>query len=60
MNFALDPEIFDDQYSTSVCEGFFRSVGMLQRVQSLRDENEGLAGDLKASQTIAAELQCRW
>ncbi|MFS8020396.1 putative mei2/Mei2-like RNA recognition, RNA-binding domain superfamily [Helianthus anomalus] len=31
MNFALDPKIFDDQYSMSICEGFFRSAGTLLR-----------------------------
>ncbi|KAJ0715559.1 hypothetical protein HanPI659440_Chr13g0502601 [Helianthus annuus] len=29
------------------------------RHDQLRDENEGLAGELKASQTIAAKLQCQ-
>ncbi|KAJ0462875.1 hypothetical protein HanHA300_Chr14g0508891 [Helianthus annuus] len=43
----------------SVCEGFFRSASMLQRVLSLRDENGGLVSESKASKTIAAELQCR-
>ncbi|MFS7968125.1 hypothetical protein Hanom_Chr09g00793831 [Helianthus anomalus] len=41
------------------CEGFFRGAGMLQRVNALRDENEGLMSELKTSQTIAAELRCR-
>ncbi|KAJ0869594.1 hypothetical protein HanRHA438_Chr11g0490831 [Helianthus annuus] len=59
MNSALRPELFDDQYSMSLCEGFFRGVGMLQRVDELRRENEGLRGDLKTSQTVAAELRCR-
>ncbi|KAF5814312.1 hypothetical protein HanRHA438_Chr03g0120391 [Helianthus annuus] len=31
---------------------------MLQRVQSLRDENEWLVSELKTSQTVAAELRC--
>ncbi|KAF5778703.1 hypothetical protein HanRHA438_Chr12g0561911 [Helianthus annuus] len=26
MNFALDPNLFDDQYSLSICEGFFRGL----------------------------------
>ncbi|KAM0020933.1 hypothetical protein Hdeb2414_s0024g00644871 [Helianthus debilis subsp. tardiflorus] len=34
-------------------------VGMLQRVDDLRKENEGLKSDLKAPQFIAAELQCQ-
>ncbi|KAM0070774.1 hypothetical protein Hdeb2414_s0001g00017111 [Helianthus debilis subsp. tardiflorus] len=38
--------------------GFFWGAGMLQRVDELRRENEGLRGDLKTSQTVAAELQC--
>ncbi|KAM0037484.1 hypothetical protein Hdeb2414_s0013g00403681 [Helianthus debilis subsp. tardiflorus] len=59
MNFALDSEIFDDQYSMSICEGFFRSTGMLQRVNALRNINEGLMSELKTSQTIATELRCR-
>ncbi|MFS8000852.1 hypothetical protein Hanom_Chr13g01183421 [Helianthus anomalus] len=37
----------------------FRGVGMLQRVDDLRKENEGLKSDLKASQSIAAELRCQ-
>ncbi|KAJ0807901.1 hypothetical protein HanLR1_Chr00c0961g0785821 [Helianthus annuus] len=45
MKFALDPKIFDDQYSLSICEGFFKGAGMLQRVNALRDENEGLMSD---------------
>ncbi|KAJ0502910.1 hypothetical protein HanHA300_Chr11g0418331 [Helianthus annuus] len=32
---------------------------MLQQVNALRDENEGLLSDLKTSWTIAAELRCR-
>ncbi|KAM0070786.1 hypothetical protein Hdeb2414_s0001g00017241 [Helianthus debilis subsp. tardiflorus] len=39
----------------SVCEGFFQKC----RHDQLRDENEGLAGELKASQTIVAKLQYR-
>ncbi|KAJ0434088.1 hypothetical protein HanIR_Chr17g0877501 [Helianthus annuus] len=27
MNFALNPNVFDDQYSMSLCEGFFRGGG---------------------------------
>ncbi|KAF5783121.1 hypothetical protein HanXRQr2_Chr11g0504241 [Helianthus annuus] len=59
INSALRPDLFDDQYSMSLCEGFFRGVGMLQRMVELRRENEGLRGDLKTSQTVAAELRCR-
>ncbi|KAM0056130.1 hypothetical protein Hdeb2414_s0006g00214491 [Helianthus debilis subsp. tardiflorus] len=59
MNSALRADLFDDQYSMSLCEGFFRGVGMLQRVDELRKENEGLMGDLQTSQTVAAELRCR-
>ncbi|KAM0050538.1 hypothetical protein Hdeb2414_s0007g00225181 [Helianthus debilis subsp. tardiflorus] len=59
MKFALDPEIFDDQYSMSIFEDFFRSASMLQRVNALRDVNEGLMSKLKTSQTVAAELRCR-
>ncbi|MFS7961937.1 hypothetical protein Hanom_Chr08g00720801 [Helianthus anomalus] len=46
-------------HSMSLCEGFFRGGGMLQRVDELRRENEELRGDLKTSQTVAAELRCR-
>ncbi|KAJ0806251.1 hypothetical protein HanPI659440_Chr02g0087421 [Helianthus annuus] len=59
MNSALRVDIFDDQYSMSLCEGFFRGVGMLQRVDELMRENEELRGDLKTSQTVAAELRCQ-
>ncbi|KAF5783496.1 hypothetical protein HanRHA438_Chr11g0521041 [Helianthus annuus] len=59
MNFALDPEILDDQYSLSINEGFFWSAGMLQRVNALRDENKGLLSDIMTSQTFAFELRCR-
>ncbi|KAM0047080.1 hypothetical protein Hdeb2414_s0009g00324281 [Helianthus debilis subsp. tardiflorus] len=59
MNSALRDDLFDDQYSMSLCEGFFRGVGMLQRVDDLRRENEGLKSDLKTSQTVAAELRCQ-
>ncbi|KAJ0830350.1 hypothetical protein HanPSC8_Chr15g0654431 [Helianthus annuus] len=59
MNFALDPDLFDDQYCMSICEGFFRGAGMLQRVNELRGINEGLQTELKTSQTVAAELRCR-
>ncbi|KAJ0595867.1 hypothetical protein HanRHA438_Chr04g0160291 [Helianthus annuus] len=37
----------------------FRGVGMLQQMDELRRENEGLKADLKTSQTVAAELRCR-
>ncbi|KAJ0814758.1 hypothetical protein HanPSC8_Chr17g0789581 [Helianthus annuus] len=59
MNSALRSDLFDDQYSMSLCEGFFRGAGMLQRMDELRRENEGLRTDLKTSQTVAAELRCR-
>ncbi|KAM0027749.1 hypothetical protein Hdeb2414_s0019g00543791 [Helianthus debilis subsp. tardiflorus] len=59
MNSALRDDLFEDQYSMSLCEGLFRGVGMLQRVDDLRKENEGLKSDLKASQSIAAELRCQ-
>ncbi|KAJ0512930.1 hypothetical protein HanHA300_Chr10g0351691 [Helianthus annuus] len=59
MNSALRDDLFDDQYSMSLCEGLFRGVGMLQRVNDLRQENEGLKSDLKASQSIASELRCQ-
>ncbi|KAJ0930061.1 hypothetical protein HanPSC8_Chr04g0144961 [Helianthus annuus] len=59
MNSALRSDLFDDQYSMLLCEGFFRGVGMLQQVDELRRENEGLKADLKTSQTVAAELRCR-
>ncbi|MFS7947522.1 hypothetical protein Hanom_Chr06g00549261 [Helianthus anomalus] len=58
MNFALDPEMFDDQYSLSIYEGFFGSAGKLQRVNALRDESEGLLSNLKTFRTVAAELRC--
>ncbi|KAM0025429.1 hypothetical protein Hdeb2414_s0021g00574521 [Helianthus debilis subsp. tardiflorus] len=59
MNSAPRADLYDDQYSMSLCEGFFRGVGMLQRVDELRRENEGLRSDIKTSQTVAAELRCR-
>ncbi|MFS7966127.1 hypothetical protein Hanom_Chr09g00770231 [Helianthus anomalus] len=59
MNSALRSNLFDDQYNMSLCEGFFRKVGMLQRMDDLRRKNEGLKADLKTSQTVAAELWCR-
>ncbi|KAJ0791762.1 hypothetical protein HanOQP8_Chr01g0009561 [Helianthus annuus] len=59
MNSALRVDLFDDQYSMSLCEGLFWGVGMLQRVDELRMENEGLKSDLKTSQTVVAELRCR-
>ncbi|MFS7923676.1 hypothetical protein Hanom_Chr03g00263581 [Helianthus anomalus] len=57
MNSALRDDLFDDQYIMSLCEGLFRGVGMLRRVDDLRKENEGLESDLNASQSIAAELR---
>ncbi|KAF5759940.1 hypothetical protein HanXRQr2_Chr16g0747461 [Helianthus annuus] len=59
MNSSLRDDLFDDQYSMSLCEGSFRGVGMLQRVDELRKENERLRGDLQTSQTVAAELRCQ-
>ncbi|KAJ0714875.1 hypothetical protein HanPI659440_Chr13g0494311 [Helianthus annuus] len=56
MNSTLRDHLFDDQYSMSLCEGIFRGVGMLQRVDDLRSGNEGIKNDLKTSQTVAAEL----
>ncbi|MFS7908130.1 hypothetical protein Hanom_Chr01g00079581 [Helianthus anomalus] len=44
----------------SLCEGLFKGVGMLQRVDDPRKENEGLNNDLKTSQTVSAELRCQW
>ncbi|KAJ0716734.1 hypothetical protein HanPI659440_Chr13g0515991 [Helianthus annuus] len=59
MNFALDPDLFDDQYSMSICEGFFKGADMLQRVNELRKINEGLLSELNISHTVAAELRCQ-
>ncbi|KAM0037113.1 hypothetical protein Hdeb2414_s0014g00434491 [Helianthus debilis subsp. tardiflorus] len=59
MNSALRSYLFDDQDSMSLCEGFFRGAGMLQRIDELRRENKGLKADLKTSQTVAAELRRR-
>ncbi|MFS8025954.1 hypothetical protein Hanom_Chr16g01481241 [Helianthus anomalus] len=59
MNSALRADLFDDQYIMSLCEGFFRGVGMLQRMDELRKENERLRGNLQTCQTVAAELRCR-
>ncbi|MFS7939275.1 hypothetical protein Hanom_Chr05g00449821 [Helianthus anomalus] len=56
MNYALRADLFDDQYSMSLCEGFFRGVGMLQQVDEPRKENKRLRGDLQTSQTVAVEL----
>ncbi|MFS7945284.1 hypothetical protein Hanom_Chr06g00522421 [Helianthus anomalus] len=58
INFALRDDLFDDQYNISLCERLFRGVGMLQRVDDLRKENEGLRSDLKTSQSVAVELRC--
>ncbi|KAF5799492.1 hypothetical protein HanXRQr2_Chr07g0305141 [Helianthus annuus] len=58
MNSALRPDLFDDQYSMSLCEGFFRGAGMLQRMDELRKENGELKTELKTSQTVGAELRC--
>ncbi|MFS8023566.1 hypothetical protein Hanom_Chr16g01452951 [Helianthus anomalus] len=72
MNPCLTSDLFDDQYSMSLCEGFFFLGGggggwggggggasMLQRMDKLRRANEELRADLRTSQIIAAELQCR-
>ncbi|KAJ0700645.1 hypothetical protein HanOQP8_Chr10g0370491 [Helianthus annuus] len=59
MNSALRSDLFDDQYSMSLCEGFFRGAGMLQRMDELRRANEELRTELRTSQTIADELRCR-
>ncbi|KAJ0666972.1 hypothetical protein HanPI659440_Chr17g0672671 [Helianthus annuus] len=59
MNSALRPDLFDDQYSMSLCGGFFRGAGMLQRMDELRRENEELKAELKTSQTVAVEVRCR-
>ncbi|KAJ0704497.1 hypothetical protein HanPI659440_Chr14g0563341 [Helianthus annuus] len=59
MNSALRDDLFDDQCSMSFCKGLFRGVGMLQQVDDLRKENEGLKSDLKTSQTVATELRCQ-
>ncbi|KAJ0891836.1 hypothetical protein HanPSC8_Chr09g0358821 [Helianthus annuus] len=59
MNSALRSDLFNDQYNMSLCEGFFRGVGMLQRMDELRGGNEELNTELKTFQTIAAELRCR-
>ncbi|MFS7984803.1 hypothetical protein Hanom_Chr11g00990931 [Helianthus anomalus] len=59
MNSALRDDLFEDQYSMSLCESFFRGVGMLQRVDDLWKANEGLKGELRASQSVAAELRCQ-
>ncbi|KAJ0457890.1 hypothetical protein HanIR_Chr15g0778931 [Helianthus annuus] len=59
INIILDPQIFEDQYCMAVCESFSRGVGMLQRVQTLKEEKKDLEDRLKASQTIVVELQCR-
>ncbi|KAJ0957636.1 hypothetical protein HanPSC8_Chr01g0029961 [Helianthus annuus] len=58
-NSALRDDLFEDQYSMSLCESFFRGAGMLQRVDDLRKENEELKGELKTSQYVAAELRCQ-
>ncbi|KAJ0716510.1 hypothetical protein HanPI659440_Chr13g0513531 [Helianthus annuus] len=59
MNSALKGDLFNDQYNISLCKGLFRGIGMLQRVDDLRKENEGLRNDLKTSQSVAAELRCQ-
>ncbi|KAM0037061.1 hypothetical protein Hdeb2414_s0014g00433771 [Helianthus debilis subsp. tardiflorus] len=59
VNSALRDDLFEDQYSMSLCESFFRGVGMLQRIDDLRRANEGLKAELKASQSVAARLRCQ-
>ncbi|KAM0019054.1 hypothetical protein Hdeb2414_s0026g00681081 [Helianthus debilis subsp. tardiflorus] len=59
MNSSLRDDIFEDQYSMLLCEGFFRGADMLQRVDDLRKANEELKGELKASQSVAAKLRCQ-
>ncbi|KAJ0430642.1 hypothetical protein HanHA300_Chr17g0671341 [Helianthus annuus] len=59
MNSALRDDLFEDQYSMSLCESFFRGAGMLQRIDDLRRANEGLKGELKTSQSVTAELRCQ-
>ncbi|KAM0009292.1 hypothetical protein Hdeb2414_s0093g00789681 [Helianthus debilis subsp. tardiflorus] len=59
MNSALRDDLFNDQYSMSLCEGLFRGFGMLQRADDLRKENEGLKSGFKTSQTVSAELRCQ-
>ncbi|KAM0040279.1 hypothetical protein Hdeb2414_s0012g00391931 [Helianthus debilis subsp. tardiflorus] len=41
MNSALRDDLFYYQYSMSLCEGLFRGVGMLQRVDKLRRRMRG-------------------
>ncbi|KAJ0436074.1 hypothetical protein HanIR_Chr17g0900401 [Helianthus annuus] len=57
VNSALRDDLFEDQYSMSLCESFFRGAGMLQRIDDLRKANEGLKAELKASQSVAAGLR---
>ncbi|KAJ0918814.1 hypothetical protein HanRHA438_Chr05g0222371 [Helianthus annuus] len=59
VNSAMRDDLFEEQYSMSLCESFFRGAGMLQRVNDLRRANEGLKAELKASQSVAAGLRCR-
>ncbi|KAM0041768.1 hypothetical protein Hdeb2414_s0011g00370151 [Helianthus debilis subsp. tardiflorus] len=59
MNAVLDPQIFEDQYCMVVCESFSRGAEMLQCVQTLKEEKRDLEDQLKTSQTITLELQCR-
>ncbi|KAF5808990.1 hypothetical protein HanXRQr2_Chr04g0151861 [Helianthus annuus] len=57
VNSALRDDLFEDQYSMSLCESFFRGAGMLQRIDDLRKANEGLKAELKASQLVVAGLR---
>ncbi|KAL9995039.1 hypothetical protein Hdeb2414_s0845g00953291 [Helianthus debilis subsp. tardiflorus] len=57
VNSALRGDLFEDQYSMSLCESFFRGAGMLQRIDDLRKANEGLKAELKASQSVVAGLR---
>ncbi|MFS7939825.1 hypothetical protein Hanom_Chr05g00456531 [Helianthus anomalus] len=57
VNSALRDDLFEDQYSMSLCESFFRGASMLQRIDDPRRVNEGLKAELKASQSVAAGLR---
>ncbi|KAJ0433964.1 hypothetical protein HanIR_Chr17g0876031 [Helianthus annuus] len=57
VNSALRDDLFEDQYSMSLYESFFRGAGMLQSIDDLRKANEGLKAELKASQSVVAGLR---
>ncbi|MFS7974296.1 hypothetical protein Hanom_Chr09g00866951 [Helianthus anomalus] len=59
VNSALRDDPFEDQYSMSLCESFFRGSGMLQRIDDLRRANEGLKAELKTSQSAVVVLRCQ-